>query len=119
MSFVQNVEEAIEELSDWVVQTVNDIINEIMPDGRPFFQEPKTKLEQLEEYMQIRGNPEAWTKWMAEQTGVIIMELQDSAVSPDLILSVHPVDIAQKTAITWSAEMEEELLKEEYHGLFS
>jgi hypothetical protein len=119
MSFVRDIEEAVEELADWTVETVNEIIAEIMSDGKPFFLEPKTELEELEEYMGVRGNKEAWTKWMAEQTGAIIMELQDSAVAPDLIISVHPVDIAQKVAIDWSARMEDTLLKEEYRGLLT
>ena len=117
MTFVRDIEEAVEELADWTVETVNEIIGEIMADGKPFFLEPKTELEELEEYAGVRGNPEAWTKWIAEQTGAIIMELQDSAVAPDLIISVHPVDIAQKVAIDWSARMEDLLLKPEYQLL--
>ena len=109
MSFVTDIEEVVEELSDWAVETVLEILDSITPDGKPFFKEPISVAEQLEEYMAIRGNPEAWTKWMAEQAVTIILELQDSAVPPDMILSVHPVDISQKAAIAWSAEMEDKL----------
>lgn len=114
MSFVTDVEDVIEELSDWVVETVMEIVDAIMPDGKPFFKELPTLDEQIQEYMTLRGNPEAWTKWMAEQTVFIVTELQDSAVPPDMILSVHPVDIAQKAAIAWSAEMEDALRRPEY-----
>lgn len=107
MTFVREVEQAIDELSDWVVETVLEIIDALMPDGKPFFREPMTVEEQLDEYYAIRGNQEAWTKWMAKQTVDIILELQDSGVEPDLILSVHPADIAQKAAVQWSADMED------------
>lgn len=116
MSFVKTIEEVIDELSDWAVETVLSMLESIMPDGRPFFQEPKTMDEQLEEYYAVRGNPEAWAKWMAEQAVAIVMELQDSAVPPDMIMSVHPADIAQKVAIQWSADMETEIEKREAHG---
>jgi len=111
MSFVQTVEEIVDELSDWVVETVLEIIDGIMPDGRPFFKEFKTDAEQLEEYNAVRGNPEAWAKWIAQQAVAIVLELQDSAVDPELINSVHPLDIAQKAAVQWSADMEEFIAK--------
>jgi len=107
MTFVREVEQVIDELSDWAVETILEIIDALMPDGKPFFREPMTPEEQLDEYYSIRGNPEAWTKWVAEQAGAIIMELQDSGVNPEAIISVHPVDIAQKAAVQWSADMED------------
>lgn len=117
MSFVTETEEVIEELAEWGFQAVLDIVKELMPDGKPFFMEPKTEEENLEEYFVVRSNSEAWAKWMAEQTAAIILELQDSGVDPDMILSVHPADIAQKMALAWSAEMEELLTKEPYNAL--
>lgn len=117
MSFVKAIEEVIDELSDWAVETVLKLLDEIMPDGKPFFKEPMTIEEELEEYYGVRGDPEAWTKWMAQQTVDIILELQDSAVPPDMILSVHPADIAQKTAVEWSANMEQEIEKRNGRGL--
>lgn len=107
MTFVREVETAIDELSDWVVETILEIVDSLMPDGKPFFREPMTVEEELNEYYTIRGNPEAWTKWLAEQAGAIVMELQDSGVDAEAIISVHPVDIAQKAAVQWSADMED------------
>lgn len=117
MTFVRDVEQVIDELSDWVVETVLEIVDSLMPDGKPFFREPMTVEEQLDEYYAVRGNPEEWTKWMAKQTVDIILELQDSGVEPDLILSVHPADIAQKAAVQWSADMEDLIRKGLEDGL--
>lgn len=119
MSFVTEIEEVIDELSDWVVETVLEIIDAIMPDGKPFFRELKTPEEELQEYAAIRGNQEAWVNWLAERTGDLILELQDSAVSPEAIISVHPVDIIQKSALAWSASMEDMIKKEPYNAIFS
>lgn len=107
MSFVREVEDVIDELSDWVVETVLELIDALMPDGKPFFREPKTVEEQLDDYYTVRGNPEAWAKWIAERTAELVLELQDSGVDPEAILSVHPVDLAQKAAVQWSADMED------------
>lgn len=111
MSFVTEVEGVVDELADWVVETILMIIDNIMPDGKPFFKELPSEEDQLKQYYTIRGNQEEWVKWIGQQASDIILELQDSAVPPDMILSVHPLDIAQKAAIQWSADMEDLIRK--------
>lgn len=118
MTFIKEVEnDVMPDVADWAVETIQEIVNELMPDGRPFFQDLPTTEERIKEYLPLRGNPEAWTKWIAEQAGEIINKLSEASVPPDDILSVHPVDIAQKFAVAYSAEMEELLQKEVANGL--
>ena len=109
MSFITENEEVIGEVSDWAVEAIQEVIKALMPDGKPFFKEARTEEDDWKEYLSIRGNEEAWAKWVAEQAGAIIMELQDSGVEPDLIASVHPIDIAVSYAVAWSADMESKI----------
>jgi len=109
MSYITDMEEVIDEVADWAVSLIQETISALMPDGKPFLMELKTEDDQIEEYMALRGNPEAWTKFIAENTSAIILELQDSGLDADLINTVHPADIAQKFAISWSADMEKVL----------
>lgn len=111
MSHMDTLEEVIEEVSDWAVEIIQDILNALMPDGRPFMKYLPTEEDRLIEYYGLRNNPEAWTKWVAEQAANIIMELQDSGVDPEAINSVHPPDIAARFALIFSLEMEELISK--------
>lgn len=109
MSFITDNEEVIDEVSDWAVEAIQEIVDALMPDGKPFFKELATEEDEFLEYLSLRGNGEAWAKWLAEQAGNIITELQDSGVEADLIASVHPIDIAISYAVAWSSDMESKI----------
>lgn len=110
-STIEDWEEVIETVANWGVEAIQDVVKALSPNGRPFMFEEQTEEEQLREYFSIQGNPEAWSIWIGDHAGEIISKLQESGLSPDQIASVHPVDIATKYAIQYSAEMEDILMK--------
>lgn len=113
-TYLQELEDVVEEVSDWASSLVNEVTTALMPDGRPF-QMPEASIdEQLSDYVQLRGNPQAWIEWIGTQAGTITTKLQDAGISSDDIASVHPFDIAAKFAIHYSAEMETQLRKQTY-----
>lgn len=111
MSFIAQVEASIEEVADWGANLIDRAIKALSPDGRPFLYSEQSEGEQIVEYMALRGNPEAWAKWIGDTAGEIFMKLQESAVPPDEIMAVHPVDIAMKMAIEHSYTMETMMAK--------
>lgn len=114
-TYIDTLEQVIETVSDYAVQAVVDVTAALAPDGRGFGQVPETEEAQIEAYMKLRGDPMAWGDFIFSAAQEIEQKLAESAVSPDLIASVHPFDIAQKYAIQYSADMEKKLSKA--HGV--
>lgn len=107
MSYIiKDLEDIVEAVSDWAVTTVQEVTRALSPDGRPFGYVEMTEEEQLNEYFQFKGNPEAWATRIGEIAGDITKKLTEAQVSPDEIMSVHPMDIAQKYLISYSCDME-------------
>lgn len=112
MSYIiKDLEEAVDVVSDWAVKVILEVTNVLSPDGRPFGYVEQSDEEQLNDYFLLKGNPEAWATKIGEIAGDISKKLSDSQVPEDDILSIHPIDIAQKWAISYSVEMESKLEK--------
>lgn len=107
MSYIiKDLEDAVEIVSDWAVGVVQEVTKVLSPDGRPFGYTEQSDQEQITEYLMLKGDPEAWATRIGEVAGDITKKLTDAQVSPDEIASVHPMDIAQKYLISYSADME-------------
>ena len=94
--------------------TVNQILDALMPDGRPFGQKKMTIDEQIHDYEEQgwRDDPAASQKWIIQKATVDIPEmLRKFGLPPDKIAAVHPWDIAITAAIAKSAKMETEIAK--------
>lgn len=112
MSYIiKDLEEIVDVVADWAVETVLEVTRALSPDGRPFGYVAQTDEEQLNDYFLLKGNPEAWATRIGEIAGDITKKLTDAQISPDEIMSVHPMDIAQKYLISYSCEMEAKLEK--------
>lgn len=112
MSYIiKDLEEAVDVVSDWAVKVILEVTNVLSPDGRPFGYVEQTDEEQLNDYFLLRGNSQAWAEKIGGIAGDITKKLTDSQVPEDDILSIHPMDIAQKWAINYSTEMEAKLEK--------
>lgn len=106
MSIVKDIDEVIEIIAQESVDTILEVVDILIPDGKPY---GYVDGNEMEVYLKLRGNPEAWTKWIAEQAAEIVNKLSQSGLDPDQINSVHPMDIAQKFALSFSVTMEEEI----------
>lgn len=110
-SLPEQFEEVKDIVSDWAVDIIQEVVRALIPDGRPFGFEEQDMEEQLNEYIMFRGNEDAWIGFIQDKSMLIQQKLTDAGVSPDLIASVHPFDIAAKYAVSYSAYMETELSK--------
>ena len=111
-SFIADQEEIVDEVAKWGVAYVNQVVDAISPDGRPFGMEPKTEEQQLLDYINnYRGNPDAWANRIRTTATQIQQMLLQKGVTPDKIPSVHPFDIAEDMAMDYSIRMENLLAK--------
>lgn len=106
-TYIDELESIVEEVSDWAVELVTYITNVINPSGRPFGSVEQSDTERIKAYQEIRGDTSKWAAFIDENAKKLIESLSQSGVSPDFLASVHPYDIAEKYAITYSAEMEQ------------
>ena len=107
-SFVSDAEQVADDIAEWVAEIVDDIVKHLSPDGRPFGEAKKTKAMQLEEYLELRGDPAKWLIFLDTHAQRIIERVSAEGVSPEIVASLHPYDIAVSYAINYSAEMEQE-----------
>ena len=106
-SFIEDFEEVIEVAAQWGAKYVDEIVHILSPDGRALGMEKLSEKEAVARYMrELRGNPEAWANWIREKVSLIKGELTKAGLSEELILSVHPYDVAERFAIVYSARME-------------
>lgn len=111
-SFIDLLEETVDVVSDWAVDVISKVSKSLSPDGRPFNEVKKTKSEILTEYMQIRGNPEAWVQWVDSKVLEIMTYLTSEGVDQEVLVGVHPYSIALSYAVDYSARMEKLLMTE-------
>jgi hypothetical protein len=111
MSFVSGIENIVDVVADWAVDAIEQVVNILAPDGRPFGYEPVDEEDQIENYLQLKGNPQAWTAFINERATKISQDLQTNGLQEDDILSVHPFDIAARYAMNYAAAMEAKLGK--------
>lgn len=112
VSFIADQEEIVDEVARWAVAYVNQVVDALAPDGRPFGLEPKSEEQQLLDYINnYRGNPDAWANRIRTTATQIQQMLLQKGVTPDKIPSVHPFDIAEDMAMDYSIRMENLLAK--------
>lgn len=110
-SFIADMEEVAELVSDWAVEVVGKAVDALMPDGRPWNTIEQTMDERLQEYLALRGNQQAWDEYRLEQAVEIATRLMNNGLDESDVLGLHPYDIATKFAAKWSYDMEVELVK--------
>lgn len=112
MSFVTDMDEIVDSVSDWASELVDDIVMALSPDGKPFQERKMSKQEQVAEYLQIRGDPAQWQLWIDARAQAIVNHFMAEGLDPSTLESIHPYDIAISYAIDYSAKMENMLLRE-------
>ena len=103
---LERVEELVEILSDRAVETIERTIEHITTEGRPFGAITKSLEIQHEDYMKVRGNPEAYARYIDSKARDLINQLMEDGIAEEDIASIHPYDIAIRFAIDWSYQME-------------
>jgi hypothetical protein len=106
-SLIENFDEVTEVVAQWGAKYVDEMVRVFSPDGRALGMEKLSEAEEIERYMrELRGNSEAWANWIREKVSLIKGELTKSGLSEEIILSVHPYDVAERFAIVYSSRME-------------
>jgi len=108
-TFVEDLEEVVEEVSSWAVDIVTTVTDLLASDGRPFGQENLTDEEQLTEYNKLVGNSEAWESWILEKTILLAEGLLSKGINPEAIAAIKPTEIITAYAIEYSSSMEDKL----------
>jgi|SRR3990167_136252 len=109
-TFIDEVEQVVDEVAIWGADQVKAAIDALAPDGRPFGTVKRTEEEQIAEYLTIRGNPTNWLIWLRAKSEELIQQLMVGGIDQDVIATIDPVDIAIAFAIDYSAEMESKLV---------
>lgn len=104
-TFIDISEELVDELADFCDQYIDEIINRLMPDGRPFGMEKQSIKEEIRDYMQLRGNAAKWWDWLADRIEYIEQKKQEM-LTPEQQKQVSSVDIVFRYALNYSAKME-------------
>lgn len=113
MSFIAQMEDVAEIVSDWVVDSVFHVFEVLCPDGRPWGWVEEPLEDQILDYMYLRGDPQAWAAKILEDAEAIQAKLMESGLPPAEITSIHPYDLAIKFALDYSRTMEEAIAKRE------
>lgn len=111
MTFVDELEAVVKEVSDKVARDIDNIVSTLAPDGRGYEQELKSTDEKLEEYRVIRNDVESWKVWISNKALEITQQLQLGGVTEDKIAAINPLRIAIVYMNHYSAQMERELEK--------
>lgn len=112
MSYIDELEEVEVVVSDWAVNIVNLAITALSPNGRPYGHVEQSDQEMLNEYFGLRGDPEAWAKYLGDLILQSNQRLQDAGLNPEQIKACHVEDTVQKFALQYSYDMEQLLEKE-------
>lgn len=107
--FIPELDTIAEMVSDWAVDNILRAYNVLTPDGRPFGYVERSMSDRLQDYIALKGNPQAWMQYISESTQSIMEKLSDNGLDASTIASVHPWDIACRYALEYSGEMEDEL----------
>lgn len=100
----------VEDVVDFIEQYIDDITSVIMPDGVGFGEKKQTMQERVAEYAKLRGDPEAWARWIGERAGEISARAQQM-LPPEQAASINAWDIAARLAIQYGLKMEKEYLR--------
>lgn len=105
-TFVDELEEVVDEVATRVATDIQSIVDTLAPDGRPFGQELKSTEEQLIDYRGIRNDVEAWKLWISNRALKISQELKLGGVSEDKVAAINPLKLAVAFMIDYSTRME-------------
>lgn len=108
-TFVTETEEVIKEVAEWGTQKVQEIVEALAPDGRPFGAEKKSTEEQLDEYRAMRNDVNQWMAWISQKSQQVSNRLMAAGLGPDQMAVVNPTRIASQFAIAYSIKMEKML----------
>ncbi len=108
-TFIDEMEDTAQVVADSMFILLDSVLESIAPDGRPFLMEPLSDEEQVSNYLQLRGNVEAWNSWVSERANEIINRLTNAGVPTEQVAAVQPFKIAEAFAVDFSVRMEEKL----------
>jgi hypothetical protein len=109
--FIKDMETMAIDLANWAADYVEDVIETLMPDKRAWQEVLPTPNEQLMQYLDMRGNNEAWRKWIELKVMEMRQLLADSGLEEETIATLGVYDIVEPMAIAYSVAHEQLLDK--------
>ena len=109
MTYVDDLERCVVEVSDWALEQIDLVVSTLSADGRPFGMEERSMEEQAGEYMTLEGNPGAWAQWITDKAQTIITRLEGVGIDPLDIQAIQPFKLATMMAMDLSKRMEDYL----------
>lgn len=109
MSYLSTLEEVEELLTDWAVEIIEEVVNTLSPDGKPFAMEEQTVEEQIDEYLLIRDDPNKMFNWMIKQYEFFAQKLSESGLDEAQVKQVHPHDVIIRLTAHYVDQMERRL----------
>lgn len=108
-TFIDELEAVVEEVAERAAREIQEIVDTLAPDGRPFGQDRKSLEEQLIEYRNIRNDTAAWKLWISNKALEITGKLQVDGIDQEKINALNPLRIAIAFMVDYSTRMEKEL----------
>ena len=105
-TYVDRVEQVVDEVADWAMAQIDAVTNALAPNERPFGMDKLSTEEQIAQYLQLRGDSNAWAQFIQAKATEVIESLGASGISQEDIASVHPYEIVGSFLLKHSAEME-------------
>jgi len=105
-TYMETLEDVAQEVSTWAVDIIKHVVEAVSPEGRPFDTELMSTEDQLNEYLNIRGNPDAWLQWISIQELNITEQLFAAQVPEGEIALANPHKLAFAYALKYSSKME-------------
>lgn len=85
---IADTEDVLEEAARAGADKLTDLLDTIMPDGRPFGMEKQTPQEEAGFYVEhLRGNVLGWDAWRDSRRGMVLQMLSD--VRPELMDTIN------------------------------
>lgn len=106
-TIVDQMESVIEEVSTGLAESTVAIMRALIPDGRGFGQKLQHPNDQVLYYLQnLRGNPDAWDKWIQDRVKQIEERLLAAGVPEEDVGKATPFNRVQAEALEYSSRME-------------
>lgn len=100
--FIADMEAMSKDMAVWAADYIEEVLETLMPDRRGWKEVLPTPNERLIDYLDIRGNPDAWRKWIEMKVMEVRQMLADSGLTEDIIVDLGVDDIVQPMAIAYS-----------------
>ena len=108
-SLVDDLQDVIDEVADWSIKAILGAIDQFTLNSAPFDHVEKPREVQIDEYLAIRGNAQAWYSRLEDTAQTLIGQLKEMGLPEGEIAKLSPYTIAFKVQAKYHLDMEKML----------